>query len=59
MSPEQLRTLKKLNRLFEDGRAGPKQIKQSSELFATINQNNDIHENFEQPKVFQEHSLNI
>jgi hypothetical protein len=58
MSPEQLRTLQKLNRLFEDGRAGPRQIKELSELFATINKNHDIHENFELPKVLQNHSFN-
>ena len=38
MSPEQLKTLKKLSQLFEDGLAGPQQIKMLSELLATINQ---------------------
>jgi hypothetical protein len=37
MSPEQLKTLQKLRKLFEDGLAGPAQIKQLSELLATIN----------------------
>jgi len=59
MSPEQLRTLQKLSYLFEDGCAGPRQIKQLSELLATINQSRDIHEHFEQPKVIQNHSLSI
>lgn len=37
MSPEQLITLQKLSRLFEEGVAGPEQIKQLSELLASIN----------------------
>lgn len=37
MSPEQLKTLQKLSQLFEEGRAGPSQIKQLSELLAHIN----------------------
>jgi len=37
MSPEQLKTLQKLRQLFEDGLAGPAQIKQLSELLASIN----------------------
>ncbi|MDG1752795.1 MAG: hypothetical protein P8I03_14220 [Thalassotalea sp.] len=37
MSPEQLLILQKLSRLFEDGAAGPDQIKQLSELLAKIN----------------------
>lgn len=38
MSPEQLKTLQKLNRLFEEGSAGPTQIKKLSVLLAEINQ---------------------
>lgn len=38
MSPEQLKTLQKLNQLFEDGAASPKHIKQLSALLAEINQ---------------------
>jgi len=38
MSPEQLKALKKLSQLFEEGIAGPQQIKLLSELLATINQ---------------------
>ena len=38
MSPEQLVALKKLSQLFEEGIAGPQQIKLLSELLATINQ---------------------
>lgn len=38
MSPEQLKTLQKLNRLFEEGAAGPKHIKKLSALLAEINQ---------------------
>mgnify|MGYP001040968338 CR=1 FL=1 len=37
MSPEQLKQLQKLSRLFEEGIAGPDQIKQLSELLAMIN----------------------
>lgn len=37
MSPEQLKTLQKLSRLFEEGIAGPDQIKQLAELLANIN----------------------
>ena len=40
MSPEQLHMLKKLSQLFEDGLAGPAQIKQLSELLASINHSN-------------------
>ncbi len=38
MSPEQLKTLQKLSQLFEEGSAGPNQIKQLSALLAEINQ---------------------
>ena len=41
MSPEQLKTLQKLSKLFEEGLAGPSQIKQLSELLAIINQRQD------------------
>ena len=41
MSPEQLITLQKLSRLFEDGVAGPDQIKQLSDLLAKVNQHID------------------
>jgi len=53
MSPEQLRTLQKLSQLFEDGCAGPRQIKQLSELLATINQCHEKYEQFEQPKLIK------
>ncbi len=62
MSPEQLRTLQKLSRLFEEGCAGHSQIKQLSELLSTINQSRDIHEHFEhfeQSTVQQDHSFKI
>lgn len=42
MSPEQLLKLQKLSRLFEDGLAGPDQIKQLSEILANINQNTPV-----------------
>lgn len=49
MSPEQLKTLQQLSQLFEDGLAGPKQIKQLSELLAEINQLSEHPEgNFEE-----------
>ena len=38
MSPEQLKTLQQLSQLFEEGFAGPKQVKQLSALLAEINQ---------------------
>jgi hypothetical protein len=41
VSPEQLVTLQKLSRLFEDGAAGPDQIKQLSELLAKINHHSE------------------
>lgn len=41
MSPEQLLTLQKLSRLFEDGLAGPDQIKQLSDILASLNHNTD------------------
>jgi len=37
MSPEQLKKLQALSQLFEEGQAGPSQIKQLSELLAVIN----------------------
>lgn len=44
MSPEQLKTLQQLSALFEAGLAGPDQIKQLSELLATINQHRESNE---------------
>ncbi len=41
MSPEQLLILQKLSRLFEDGAAGPEQIKQLSELLAKVNHHSE------------------
>ena len=41
MSPEQLKTLQQLSQLFEEGLAGPEQIKQLSELLASINHHLD------------------
>ena len=38
MSPEQLKTLQQLSQLFEEGAAGPLQVKQLSALLAEINQ---------------------
>jgi hypothetical protein len=37
MSPEQLKNLQQLSQLFENGLAGPKQIKQLSELLTEVN----------------------
>lgn len=47
MSPDQLKTLQYLSQLFEEGQAGPEQIKQLSELLATINHHssNEVEEN--------------
>ncbi|WP_286234609.1 hypothetical protein [Thalassotalea sediminis] len=37
MSPEQLKQLNSLSKLFKEGQAGTEQIKQLSELLASIN----------------------
>lgn len=42
MSPEQLKMLQNLSQMFEEGRAGPTQIKQLSELLSLINQQQDV-----------------
>lgn len=39
MSPEQLKILQHLSQLFEEGIAGPSQIKELSALLAEINKN--------------------
>jgi hypothetical protein len=44
MSPEQLQTLHTLSQLFEEGVAGPHQIKQLSVLLTEINQHKDLEE---------------
>ena len=41
MSPEQLKVLQRLSQLFEEGNAGPSQIKELSRLLAVINQNHE------------------
>ena len=38
MSPEHLQTLKVLSQLFEDGIAGPKDVKKLTELLSQMNQ---------------------
>lgn len=40
MSPQQLIIFQQLNRLFEKGEANPKQIRQLSELLASLNTGN-------------------
>ncbi|WDE11202.1 hypothetical protein [Thalassomonas haliotis] len=42
MSPDQLRALKQLRQLFEEGRANPQQIKQLSDLLSLINQQRPV-----------------
>lgn len=42
MSPDQLRALKQLRQLFEEGRANPEQIKQLSDLLSLINQQRPV-----------------
>lgn len=42
MSPEQLKMLQELSQIFEQGRAGPKQIKELSDLLALINRQDEI-----------------
>lgn len=44
MSPEQLKILQHLSQLFEEGAAGPSQIKELSALLAEINKNQDLRE---------------
>lgn len=44
MSPEQISKLQHLSRLFEEGIAGPNQIRELSELLSTINHNQEIPE---------------
>ncbi|TWX55297.1 hypothetical protein [Colwellia hornerae] len=39
MSPEQLKVLQRLSQLFEQGTAGPSQIRELSSLLSAINQN--------------------
>ena len=46
MSPEQLKILQRLSQLFEEGIAGPSQIKELSTLLAAINQNQEQSELF-------------
>ncbi len=46
MSPEQLKVLQRLSQLFEEGIAGPSQIKELSVLLAAINQNQEQGELF-------------
>ncbi len=47
MSPEQLKKLKNLSNLFENGAAGANQIQQLSELLACVNNNEDMKNHFE------------
>jgi len=58
MSPEQLVTLQKLNRLFEEGLAGPEQIKQLSELLSIINHHKGPQDAIETPLVKNINSFN-
>jgi len=48
MSPEQLKVLQRLSQLFEEGVAGPSQIKELSALLAEINKNH-IHSDIFSP----------
>lgn len=54
MSPEQLNILQRLSQLFEEGIAGPTQIKELSELLAEMNQNQEQREAF--PQAILAHS---
>ena len=49
MSPEQLAKLRQLSELFEQGVAGPEQIKELSELLAAINHLQDNAAYFDSP----------
>jgi hypothetical protein len=44
MSPEQLKVLQRLSQLFEEGTAGPSQIKELSLLLSAINQKQEQNE---------------
>ena len=44
MSPEQLKSLRELSRHFADGSATPENIRQLSELLASINHRDEIDE---------------
>jgi hypothetical protein len=46
MSPEQLKVLQRLSQLFEEGIAGPSQIKELSTLLSAINQSQEQNELF-------------
>lgn len=46
MSPEQLKALHSLSQLFEEGIAGPSQIKELSFLLGEINKNQCVSELF-------------
>lgn len=51
MSPAQLIALQQLSHLFEEGMAGPGQIKELSELLSSINHNQNIIELTEQENL--------
>ena len=42
MSPEQLKMLQELSQMFEQGRAGPQEIKDLSDLLALINRQEEV-----------------
>ena len=45
MSPIELKKLRELSKLFEDGNAGYKEIRELSNLLALMNNNNELEEN--------------
>jgi len=53
MSPEQLKKLQQLSQLFEEGIAGPEQLKQLSELLANVNNFDDTIDPSQQVNVKQ------
>lgn len=58
MSPEQLKVLQRLSQLFEEGRAGPSQIRELSSLLTAINQNQDRSDVFANPPFSHARSSN-
>lgn len=58
MSPEQLKMLQRLSQLFEEGRAGPSQIRELSSLLTAINQKQDRSDFIANPPLSHARSSN-
>ncbi|WP_448548217.1 hypothetical protein [Thalassotalea fusca] len=53
MSPEQLKTLRELRELFVDGSAKPENIRQLSDLLASINHVSDMEDQHSQEHRYE------